>query len=315
MKRWLVIVLIVVVALVSNGVQFFIQNRIYVRATDRLASEIATLQSTLQAIGPIVECYTPIATTFAGQEITGTSITKQSIPESFINDSFVLDSSALIGKYFKVALVPGTPITSDTVMIDVIDDTTREVDITTNRWPVGLVVGDYIDIRITYPYGEDFIVVPHLRVMAQAENSLKVYMNETQYHRYLAALVDFYLTTEYGTDVYVSKYIEPGLQIAATPYYAIPANIEAMIIADPNILDKSGAVIAKDLRADIERYIESVVVEEGGDLASGRNDLNSTIKGDFTRDRSDREQREEDGFVEEALEDDAYDVVEEGVLD
>ena len=44
-------------------------------------------------------------------------------------------------------------------MAEPIEDSTREYDIVANILPIGLKEGDYIDFRIVYPLGEDYIVL------------------------------------------------------------------------------------------------------------------------------------------------------------
>ena len=164
MKKILIIVGVLLGLGLSGAATFFVTNYFHNRETEQLTSQIATLNANLEAIGPIVTCYTVQSATFPGQEITEDLIVEQSIPSSFKNDSFATMED-LVGLYSKVAITPGTPITKDMVMSEKIVDSMREVDISGNRWPIGLKEGDYVDLRITYPRGEDFIVLSHKRVM------------------------------------------------------------------------------------------------------------------------------------------------------
>lgn len=193
MKKKLIIVGVILGFVLSGVATFFITNYFHNKETEQLTSQIATLNANLDAIGPIVTCYTVQSATFPGQEITEDLIVEQSIPSSFKNDSFATIED-LVGLYSKVAITPGTPITKDMVMSEEVVDSMREVDISGNRWPIGLKEGDYVDLRITYPRGEDFIVLSHKRVMSITEQTLKVHMTEEEQHLYQAALVDYYLS-------------------------------------------------------------------------------------------------------------------------
>ena len=219
MKKVLIIVGLVLGFALCAVATFFVTNYFHNKETEQMTSQIATLNSNLEAIGPVVPCYTVQSATFPGQELTEDNIIEQSIPQNLKNDTFATKED-IIGLYSKIAITPGTPITKDMVMETEIIDSLREVDISGNRWPIGLKEGDYVDLRITYPRGEDFIVLSHKRVMSITDQTLKVYLTEEEQQLYQAALVDFYLSRSYGSDLYLTKYVEPGIQQEAGVFYS-----------------------------------------------------------------------------------------------
>lgn len=283
-------------------VTFLITNNAWQKNFDELSTSYAQLQQRVDAIGPIVSCYTVRATVEPGTQLTEDMLVEQSIPSSFTNEDFCSKEDILgtptdeegrtqVGYFAKTYIQPGTPITKSLVMVEDIPDSARELDITGNRWPIGMKVGDYVDIRITYAMGEDFIVLPHKRVYEINEQTLKVHMTEEEIHIYQAALVDWYLTSEVGTDLYFTKYIEPGVQESATPYYSIPQNIETVCLADPNIVDRamvqfkenihSLQVAARDYPYNNEQLRENHHDATGQLIAAGRDELNSRVNSDF----------------------------------
>ena len=229
------------------------------------------------------------------QEITEDMVEEQSIPQSLKNDTFA-EMSDLVGMYCKVAITPGTPITKDMVMTEAISDTTREVDITGNRWPIGLLEGDYVDLRITYPRGEDFLILSHKRVMSITNRTLKIHMTEEEMHLYQAALVDFYLSAGYGSDLYLTKYVDPGIQKEAESYYSVPANVAAIILKDPNIIDKAQVNTENTLRAAIDNARRQFGLNDnsGSLIVAGRNDLNSKANTDYVQDEAERKEAEKE---------------------
>jgi hypothetical protein len=294
MSKVKLILLLVAVAVVTNGAQFALQYKIGTDRASAFTAEVARLQASIDAVGPIVECWTTTRVTRPGQTITAEDLTIQSIPESFINDTFVLDQKQLIGRLFKIALSPGTPITSDCVMEEELADSTRDVDIVGTRWPVGLVQGDYVDLRITYPYGQDYIVLSHIRVQEITDNAFKVYLEEVNYQRYLGALVDYYLHRDAGTDLYFTKYIEPGLQDPATIYYEVPKTVLDIMRMDPNIPSTAKIEISAEVRSIIEAGIRSAQDEneDTGKLSGGRQQFNGDINSAYQQ-RLTEDQREE----------------------
>lgn len=281
-KRVIIIGVILGIGLCAT-VTVLISNHFHNKETEQLTSQIATLNANLEAIGEITTCYTVQSATFPGQEITEDLIIEQSIPSSFKNDTFATRED-LVGLYSKVAITPGTPITKDMVMQELVIDSLREVDITGNRWPIGLKEGDYVDLRITYPRGEDFIVLSHKRVMSITEQTLKVHMDEEEQTLYQSALVDFYLSRSYGSDLYLTKYVEPGIQDSAGVFYSVPQNIDAVVRKDPNIINLAQVTVESDLRAAINLAREAFPDGDssGSDIKSGRDSLNSKVNSDYT---------------------------------
>lgn len=295
MKKAPIIIAVVVGILVSGVATFLVLNHFHNKETEQLASQIATLNANLEAIGSIEVCYTVRTGTFPGQEITEDLLVEQSIPSSLRNDSFATKAD-VVGLYSKVAITPGTPITKDMVMSEVLVDSTREVDISGNRWPIGLKEGDYVDLRITYPRGEDFIVLSHKRVMSITDQTLKVYMTEEEQQLYQAALVDFYLSRGYGSDLYLTKYIEPGIQAEAATYYSVPSNIEAICRKDPNIVDLAQVTVESTLRSLINAAREDFpdTDDSGSLLKGGRDELNGKVNSDFTAYEIEAEKKAQD---------------------
>lgn len=295
MKKKLIIVGVILGFVLSGVATFFITNYFHNKETEQLTSQIATLNANLDAIGPIVTCYTVQSATFPGQEITEDLIVEQSIPSSFKNDSFATIED-LVGLYSKVAITPGTPITKDMVMSEEVIDSLREVDISGNRWPIGLKEGDYVDLRITYPRGEDFIVLSHKRVMSITEQTLKVHMTEEEQQLYQAALVDYYLSRGYGGDMYLTKYVEPGIQEDAAVYYSVPSNIEAVCRKDPNIIDLAQVTVENTLRDMINAARAEFPDGDssGSEIKGGRDELNGKVNSDFSIYEVEEEKREKE---------------------
>jgi len=261
--------------------------------------EIATLNDVIEAYGPMVSIWTVaegVPELYPGKAVEQSDLVSQEIPESMLNRSFILEPSTIVGKYYKLALHGGTPLSMDLVMDDPMDDTTREFDVVASILPIGLKVGDYVDYRIVYPLGEDYIVLPHKRVEAINDKTIKFKLNESEIHYYQAALIDYFLQKENGAILYMTKYLEPGLQKPATEYYAIPANIEAIMLADPNIVQKLDGPLNAETRKLIDAGVGSVTQEDGSKVANGRGEVMGKI------DSGDKEAKDEEKARREAEE-------------
>lgn len=291
-----------ILLLVLNIVQFIVWRNINVNTAESYAANIAELNATLAKYGPDVTCYTVSNGVKAGDLVQASNLEAFSIPSSVDNTQYVHDVNEITGRVFKVAVNPGTPITTNMTMVEAIEDDMRDRDIILDRITVGIVEGDYIDIRITMPYGDDYIVLTHKRVYGLGENTVKLYLSEFEWMQYQGAMVDYYLNSQYGCTIYADKYIEPGIQQAAVKYYTVPTNIAALIQKDPNILDKAASSELNSWRSSIEQLLvifrdeEDTVDVDGSKFATGRQAYNEGVN-------SDRQTRQEEAANAEEVED------------
>lgn len=280
-KQKIILTVVIIITLVLGaGVTFGIMRWRMNTQKDMYEEQINTLSTTIKNIGPIQSCYTVVKTSQAGGRIIQSDLRPISIPESCIGDSYILDPSSVVGKYFKVSIAPGTPITTDMIMEEKISDDIREVDIQADSWPIGLKEGDYVDFRLVFPQGEDFVVVSHVRIMAINGKTVKVHLSERELLFYGSALVEKYLYQSSGSYTYMSKYLEPGVQKAAKVFYSVPDNIKALLISNPNIKDKAinGTLTREIVKTSLAALMADDNGQGGQSIATGRSDYISKIE-------------------------------------
>mgnify|MGYP002108818228 FL=1 len=124
---------------------------------------------------------------------------------------------AFIGRKLKSATSART-IISDALFLQ--DSDNLSVDLRSREFnmislPSTLVEGDYIDIRILYPTGEDYLVVAGKEVVgtgANADsNSIFLELDEEEIVRMSSAIIESYIAD--GINVYATKYINPDEQL------------------------------------------------------------------------------------------------------
>ncbi len=307
-KRKVMIGVVIGLLVVANIVTalLWINNRS--NLIESYEATVSSLEATIAAHGGEVTCYTVTTAVKPGDEITEDVLTPVTKLASDVNDQYVTDLSTILGKYFKIGLSNGTPILTDMIMSDQIRDDMREVDIYVDRWTVGLEVGDYVDINITMPYGDDYYVMTHKRVMGIGENTLKFYLTAAEWETYQGALVDYYLNSEYGATIYAQKYIEPGIQQAAIPFYTPPANIAALLQKNPNIIEKEELADMQAWRSSIEELLvifrdeEDTVDSDGAKLAEGRANFNAAVQSDAATEKDEAQAAEDDVIMDEGWE-------------
>ena len=136
----------------------------------------------------------------------------------------------------KTNVPAGTIITKD--MVDEIDDQTtadqRLQEYNMIILPTLLTNGDYIDIRLQLPEGEDYIVVSKKKVIYTNKDTIWIKMNEDEILTLGNAIVEAY--TIVGSKLYATSYTEAGRQAAATPTYPVSQAVLTLIDNDPNVL-------------------------------------------------------------------------------
>lgn len=204
------------------------QKRVYV-ASDYIQSGTEVTIDSFQ--------YDTVQTTLNGEELI-TDQDFQYIDEKTgeIIEKYDSDGNPKQKKMVVKTNVPaGTIITKD--MLDEIDAQTtadqRLQEYNMIILPTLLINGDYIDIRLQLPEGEDYIVVAKKKVVYTTADTVWLKMTEDEILTLGNAIVEAY--TIVGSKLYATTYTEAGIQNAATPTYAVSQAVMNLINSDPNV--------------------------------------------------------------------------------
>lgn len=296
----IVIVVLAVFLLIGNIAQFVYWNKANATTIEKYTADIANLQLQLDSFGNRVTVYTVSSAVKAGDVVTEDMLIPLDTYETMVTEQYITNTTDVVDRFFKIAVNPGTPLLSNMFMDEELDATARDRDIVLDRMTVGLEVGDYIDIRITLPYGDDYVVLPHKRVYAINEETIKLYLTEYEWNVYQGALIDYFLNADYGCTLYADRYIEPGLQQEAVAFYAVPTNIAALLQKNPNIVDKREASSLNEWRQQMEQLLvlfrtdEDTIEADADRLSSGRSELNEGVESDRAAEAEARAEAEEE---------------------
>lgn len=293
MSKKATVFIVIGAIVVSNAASGFIWYKTKSNAENKLTQEISTLNATLTALGPPTTVWGVSGKTKAGATIQDNDLVELTMPSSVVQDNYITNKEDVVGSYYKIPVNPGTPLTTDMIMKDKLEDSMRDVDIVLEKVPVGTDIGDYVDIRYTTPGGEDFIVLSHIRIQDMGDATFKVYLTENQQQTYLGALVDRYSANTGMASLYATKYIEPGVQEKADQYYQVPDNVKAVMAQDPNIVNKAEFSIYNRYRkyvdSAIENYIKDNEDDVKSDLKAAKDKLEQAINQDFSTKRAEQE--------------------------
>ena len=160
--------------------------------------------------------------------------------------------------------------------------------------PLDLTTGDYIDIRLMLPNGQDFIVVSKKEVEipivgdTDSQTTMWVDLSEDEILHMSCAIVDAARVT--GAKLYATKYTDPGMQRAATPTYAVNSETSALLTNNPNILESAMTELTNrysqgnsaNLRNE---YIQPEIDSQG---EQGQSNLETQMQDSITRSQEER---------------------------
>jgi len=149
------------------------------------------------------------------------------------------DGTTLIKYVAKIDISSGTPLTTD--MITQSDnpttDDSRTQDFNMIKLPVKLITGDYIDVRLTLPSGQDYLVLAKKYVVDQDSNTVWLNLTEDETLIMNNAIIESYIMT--GSNLYATVYVDPGTQKKPIPTYPISVAVQQTMASDPNILQEA----------------------------------------------------------------------------
>ncbi len=145
----------------------------------------------------------------------------------------------------KIDLKVGTIITDN--MIQESDQQTtndvRKQEYNVVILPSQIQSGDYVDIRIRFSNGIDYIVASKKQIEipnisgVDSRDTMIVNMNETETVVMSNAIIEAY--KDPGSYLYVTTYVEPGMQTSVIPTYVPSRTTQYELNANPNITQEA----------------------------------------------------------------------------
>lgn len=170
----------------------------------------------------------------------------------------------------KVDMNKNTVITPNLVVQsnEVVTDDVRAQEYNMIVLPVDLMTDDYIDIRLMTPSGQDFIVASKIKVEipkneddTYISDTIRVNLGEDEILTLSSAIVEAYGIN--GAKLYANKYVEAGMQEAATPTYIPNSAVTSQISSDPNIVEKAMAGLraryTEAAKATRNNYLQTII--------------------------------------------------------
>lgn len=205
----------------------------------------------------------------------GVNVMKQSVLTVLPSDFYVGTDD--LGTQALVDIDAETPILKSMVSDFSLQNDTREYEMSVVALMTDQEEYDYVDIRILFPNGEDYLVLPKKEVLNLNFDQcvFNTYMSEEEILRMSSAIIDAFCVS--GTRIYCTRYVEPALQEEATPTYIVRSETIDLINSSPNVISIAEHTLNVIARADLEARLSTLSEEQLSAVVSG-NDLVDTAK-------------------------------------
>lgn len=278
MKKHIKIILAVLAFLVlavciTVGVIFFIKTKEdYEVQLETYRGQVEALQSELNSVR-YGKAYQLAYDVKSGTIIEEADLVAVDIPEQFLYDEtsnktgFITNINDVVGQRYKTDLSTGTLMTPALVYPNDLTGDLRYLDVVLDELPIGLEVGKYIDVRIQFPFGQDFIAMNHKEIVDINANVLKLVVSQADIYVYESIQTDKGLFP--NTKLYCLEYIDGGIQSSARNYYPMRIETLSAMVQDPNIDDSFDMSVYQHVDRDLlEEQIYSYMDGENNDLYS-----------------------------------------------
>ena len=203
----------------------------------------------------------------AGEELTADMFREQRVQSAEdLSDAQSPAQEDLLGKRLKVSLTKGSALSADILYEGApVADDERRVELRELDLPQTLRENEFVDVRIVFPNGEDYLVVGHKRVYRIIRDdegevsALQLRLLEEELLRYQAACVD--TKTYRDTRLYAVQYTGE-FQVAAQAYYPVNRAVFRLLQWDPNIVELFVVEQEQERRALLETGLEHFLLEE-----------------------------------------------------
>ena len=145
----------------------------------------------------------------------------------------------------KIDIAANTIVTTNmiTTSDNINTDDVRKEEYNMISLPSDLETGDTVDVRLRMPDGTNYIVVSKKKVTVLDQggipsvNTISLDLSEGEILMMSNAIVESYIMD--GSRLYLTRYVEPGMQAGAITTYVPNGDVQNLIAQDPNIVNEA----------------------------------------------------------------------------
>ena len=191
----------------------------------------------------------------------------------------------------KVDLKAGTILSSGLVYEgEELTSDVRYVEYNMLILPTNVTEGEFVDIRLKLPNGQDLIVVSKKEIKSILGATVGLELSEGEILMMESAIVEAYIMT--ASKLYVTQYVEPGIQEAANNTYVPTDAVQKLIAADSNIVEVARNELIESFNGNRRSWIDDAILNYGGsekDIRSGRENIETKLEEEIENAKAARE--------------------------
>ena len=158
--------------------------------------------------------------------------------------------------------------------------------------PTQIETGDYIDIRLSLPTGQDYIVVSKKEVTVPdiagvpSQDTIWVNLSEAEIIMLNNAIVEAYRIN--GAKLYANTYTDPGMQTAAITTYTPSLEVAQLIEADPNIVQRAKEELSGRYNANQRNNVINQAIQNNAE--TGDQSVTTKVQEEITTTKENRKE-------------------------
>ena len=167
-----------------------------------------------------------------------------------------------LGRVLLIDLNAGEAITKSILKNTDEQKYLKEIEISFCRIPDNVAENDYVDVRIRFPDGTDYIVSSKKKVIKINTAGEKIYFDLCEEELLLLNSAFFDTMKFPGSELYLTKYIYPEKESPSIVNYIPTIPLNELIKNNPNIIEQIFGKMSAEERIELENSLASYASEE-----------------------------------------------------
>ncbi|CAH8721295.1 SAF domain-containing protein [Bacillus cereus] len=210
----------------------------------------------------------------AGEKLTAGHFVTAEFPIDELPKDIIDNPNIVDGKVVKIDISKnGTVIPSMLFEEGITPNDLRNQEFKLIELPSKLKKDDFLDVRVKFPTGQDYIVLSKKKVRDLVNGTVWYQMNEKEILKMSSAIVDAYLN---NASIYGLSYVDPYMQKDAIVTYPANKQVLDLIEADPNIVGVAKTELERRHREKLERDLKLLTDQQLSKYKDSKRDMDSS---------------------------------------
>ena len=243
----------------------------------------------------------------------GEKITPDMVEEVFLPDAAAATNRLQVDdvdttKYFAKMDLKKHTVISDAVLYqdEAINNDERKAEYSFIELPTKLEKDQYVDIRIQFPSGEDYVVLSKKKITDLSGVTMWTTVDEGEILTISSAIVDAYVQ---GAKIYAIQYVDEHMQENSQMTYPVKNNVKQLIKESPNVVNVAKLNLEQQNRNRLDDALSKLSEEDRQAMDAGKKDTDTKISEETEKQTT---QERLDALANESSQQDAQDAVVSG---